>query len=182
MVSDENRSAAIELGQKVQFRLGRRLVTGTVTEDRGNIGSHGRRLLRVAVPMDPDEPSTFLVPMDDLHVVNENQESMESASSLDKPSVIEYLKEGGLISILQANSVGGKNQPRVWLCHDTLGNLTHTFAGERGIVGGEQIPFAAIWENKIFTPQINSVNRLLSSFGLSATESGEIIRSVGTAP
>ena len=78
-----------------------------------------------------------------------SEEEVEPANgaeipSLEKNEIIDYLKHGGLIAMLRSNLAGGKNQPRVWLCRDTLGNVTHTFAEDRGLLGGGLVPFGAL--------------------------------------
>ena len=89
---------------------------------------------------------------------------------------------GGLISILRSNLSVGKNQPRVWLCLDQLGNVTHTFVPERGILGGQLVPNWAVRDDKIFTAKRDSVVSLLESFGLSQQDAEKVISEVGTTP
>jgi hypothetical protein len=42
-----------KVGDRVRFRLGARMVAGTVVEDLGKIGVAGQQLVRVEVPLDP---------------------------------------------------------------------------------------------------------------------------------
>jgi hypothetical protein len=51
-----------KLGDRVRFRLGGRLVVGTVVEDLGAIGVHGQRLVRVEVPLDMSYVREFEIP------------------------------------------------------------------------------------------------------------------------
>lgn len=41
-----------KIGDRVRFRIGARLVVGTVVEDLGRIGVGGQQLVRVEVPID----------------------------------------------------------------------------------------------------------------------------------
>src|SRR6266852_2015074 len=113
--------------------------------------------------------------------VDELEPEMPSNSAdrrLDQSAIINYLKQGGLVSILQSNTSGGKNQPRVWLCRDTLGNVTHTFIPERGLIGGETVPFAALLAiERIFEPNVAEVITFLHSFGLNRFEAEDVIHS-----
>jgi hypothetical protein len=99
---------------------------------------------------------------------------------LDKAKIIEYLKHGGLISILRSGLAGGP--ARAWLCPDTLGNITHTFAAERGVVGGDPIPMAAMFEGKVSKPKQEEVVSYLRSFGLDQREARQVVAFIGTAP
>jgi hypothetical protein len=143
-----------------------------VVEDRGPLGVGRRRLYRVRLDQDPDEPVFFEMP----------EEHLEPAPSLDKRRIIRYLKEGALVTILRANLSGGRNQPQVWLTSTAQGEPTYTFIAERGLVGGETIPFFALNGDKLFTPKEGEVIRFLTSFGLSRTEAKDVIRTVGTSP
>src|SRR5438046_35727 len=92
---------AFHVGDRVTFALGKRKVSGVVIEDRGRLGVGGRRLYRVEVPMDPDEPALYMMPEEDL----EPDESLEARrNALTKARILSYLKGGGLISILQRNT------------------------------------------------------------------------------
>lgn len=172
-------STAFQVGDRVKIPLGRRKVAGVISEDRGSIGVHGRRLYQVLVPMDPFEPTAYELPENEIEALSE---SANSITAIDAARVIDYLKNGGLISILQSNRSGGRNQPRVWLCLDSLGNVTHTFLKERGLHGGETVPFLAVYEDHVFSPKQDEVSALLRSFGLDASQADEIIASVGTYP
>lgn len=153
-------------------------MTGVVVEDRGPIGVHGRRLIQISVPMDPFEPATIEVPEEELEAVSE---PAAAAAATVKTKAVEYLKNGGLIAILRSNT-GGPHQPRVWLCLDNLGNVTHTFSPERGLIGGEVVPFWTVHDDKIFEPKRDEVARYLSTFGLGERDIGEVILAVGTHP
>jgi hypothetical protein len=151
-----------------------------IVEDHGPIGIGGRRLFRIEVFADPDEPIPFLVPADEL----EPEDNLDQQRKLlEKSRIIDYLKQGGLVAILQSNSSGGRSQPRVWLCLDNLGNVTHTFAAERGLIGGATVPFWTLYENnKIFSAKQEEVIAFLGAFGLNRAEAEDIIQTVGIAP
>ena len=180
MQASRKKAPRFRVGDRVKFPLGKYRVAGVVTEDRGLLGVQGIRLYRIRVPMDPYEPENFTVPENELEPVAKG-DPMDRAPM--KEEIIDYLKNGGLVSILMANSSGGRNQPRVWLCRDQLGNLTHTFSQDNGIVGGEVVPFWVLWENdRIFLPKKDQVIAFLSSFGLAPEEAEGVVESVGTVP
>jgi hypothetical protein len=166
-----------QVGDQVRVNFGSRKLAGVVVEDRGGIGVRGRHLFAVNVFMDPFEPMLVELPGEDL----ERAPTMPPIS-LNKQQVIDYLTNGGLISILRANIAGGKNQPRVWLRPDNTGNVTHTFIPERGVVGGEIIPFWAMHEQKVFAPKQDAIISFLQSFNLSHREAEQIVSAIGTAP
>jgi hypothetical protein len=128
--------------------------------------------------MDPFEPMVVELPEDEM----ESAEGTEVVKSIDKERIPEYLVNGGLLSILRSNGSGGKNQPRVWLCLDNLGNVTHTFSPERGVVGGAVVPFWAFHDDKVFQPKRDLVVSYIESFGLNHQEAEKVVSEVGTAP
>jgi hypothetical protein len=127
--------------------------------------------------MDPEEPSAIEVPEDDIEIA---PVLSGPGSQLDPVKVERYFVNGGLIAILLSNTSGGRNQPRAWLCLDNLGNVTHTFIPDRGVVGGETVPFWAVQDGKILAPKRNEVLSFLTSFGLSDDEAEKVLKSVGT--
>ncbi len=172
-------SATFSVGARVRVPLGGRKVIGMIAEDRGSIGVQGRRLFRVLIPVEPDESISFEVPEDELELISS---APELERELDPDAVVNYLKGGGLTSILRSNLSGGKNQPRVWLCLDHFGHMTHTFVPERGLLGGETIPFMAVEGKRIFQPKREEVLAFLHSFGLDRPKAEEVIAAVGTYP
>lgn len=172
-------NSTFQVGDRVRIPLGRRQLLGIITEDRGAIGLHGRHLYQVMVPMDPYEPTTYELPGEEMERIDE---SVETQECLDSMLVKNYLLHGGLITILRSNISGGRNQPRVWLCLDSLGNVTHTFETDRGVIGGQTVPFSAIHGDRIFTPKREEVLSFLRSFRLDRSEAERIIHEVGTAP
>jgi hypothetical protein len=169
---------SFHVGDQVKVDFGRRTMTGTIVEDRGLIGIQGRRLFRVSIPTDPFEPMTLELPEDEMEPVPTG----ESAKPMDKTKVMDYLVHGGLSSILRANLSGGRGEPRVWLCHDQLENVTHTFSADRGVVGGEHIPFFALHGTKVFTPKREAVLSFVESFGMNRRDAEKVVSEVGTAP
>lgn len=49
----------IKIGDRVRFRLGARIVAGTVIEDLGKIGVAGQQVVRVEVLLDATNPQEF---------------------------------------------------------------------------------------------------------------------------
>ncbi len=167
------------LGDRVKFAIVQGTVSGVIVQDRGEVRIPGRHLYRVEVAADPDEPAYFIVASDEI----EPDDTPDPPPVPDKARVMEYLKKGGLVSVLRQNTPGGRSQPHVWLCFDTLGNVTHTFRPERGGLGGEAVPFGTLHENmRVFSAKKDRVAKFLESFGLTAAEADEVIRAVGTAP
>ena len=154
-------------------------MSGVIVEDRGPIGVQGRRLFQVSIPMDPHEPMMVELPENEMEAVNGETEPVPT---LARQKIIAYLVHGGLIAILRSNLSGGCNQPRVWLCLDQLGNVTHTFNPERGVTGGQTAPALAIHDYKIFTSKRAEVLSFVESFGLSRLEAAKVVSEVGTAP
>lgn len=129
--------------------------------------------------MDPFEPLRVEMPEDEMELI---PPGAEVRPPMDKQKITDYLIHGGLVSILRSNLAGGKNQPRAWLCLDQLGNVTHTFNPERGVVGGQPVPFLALRQAKIFTPKLDSVLSFVQSFGLNHQEAEKVVSELGTAP
>ncbi|MBI1903800.1 MAG: hypothetical protein HYS13_22070 [Planctomycetia bacterium] len=125
--------------------------------------------------MDPFEPHEVEMAEEEIEHLPET-----APPRLDKAKIIEYLKYGGLISILRSGLGGAP--ARAWLCPDTLGNVTHTFAAERGVVGGEPIPMAAVFESRVSKPKQEGVASYLRSFGLDQREARQVVAFIGTAP
>ena len=172
-------NSVYNVGDRVWVPFGRRRVSGVISEARGGIGFRGRDLFQVLVFMDPFEPATFELPADEIEPM---VEGAEHETDLEKEQIINYLVNGGLIAILRSNWSGGRNQPRVWLRPDSVGNVTHTFEQERGVVGGDVVPCMAVHDNKIFSPKREDVLTFLQSFQLDRPDAEKIVVSVGTAP
>ncbi len=171
---------AFKKGDRVKIALGQRKLTGEIVEDRGALGAHGRHLFRVHVFMEPYEPMMLELPEDEMERF---PVEAEPQPSIEKRKAIEYMINGGLISILRSNIAGGRNQPRVWLCLDQLGNVTHTFIPERGVVGGEVVPFSAVHDDRVFTPKRKCVTSFIEkSFKLTPQEAQRVINEIGVAP
>ncbi len=169
--------ALFQVGDPVKVPLGRGQGAGVISEDRGPIGIRGGHLYQVLVPMDPFEPAIFELAEDEIEAFPQATEVHRRP--IEKEKIIHYLKLGGLISILQSGASGGGIAPRVWLCRDQLGNLTHTFAQERGVVGGETVPSWAAQFGSIFKSKQKEVASLLHSFGLDVKQAADVIRAVG---
>ncbi len=178
-MSTTRNSSSFHVGDRVKIDFGQQKLTGVIVEDRGPIGVRGRRLFRVEIPMEPDEPLMVELPENEMEVA---PLSDAAGKSLTAEKIIEYLTNGGLISMLRSNISGGRSQPRVWLCLDNLGNVTHTFVPERGLVGGQLVPFWALQDDKIFEPGRKSVVAFVESFGLSHQQAEQVVSQVGIAP
>ena len=172
-------NSTLTVGSRVRVPFGVSKVIGTIVEDRGFIGSRGRRLVRVLIPVEPDEPISFEIPEEDLELL---ADLTAKDKELDQDAVINYLKAGGLASILRSNQSGGKNQPRAWLCLDQLGQMTHTYVEERGFLGGETVPFMAVEGRRVFRPKHDEVLAFLRGFGLDESRAEEVIAAVGMYP
>lgn len=155
--------ARFRRGDWVTFPFGVQPAFAQIIEDRGAIGVGGRRLYRVRVDQELDDPFSFEVP----------EEEMEKVVP-DRAAIKDYLEQGGLLEILRANTQGGR-PPRVWLTIGRRGEITHTFDAERGLIGnGHPVPFDG------FLPHNRSkVLPMLQSFGLTYEEAEGIMESVG---
>lgn len=152
------------------------MLEARLIEDRGRLGVGGRRLFVVEIPMEPAEPMIVEMPEEDIDA----DETEHVAPT--KQQITEYLKHGGLLSILRAGASAGPNQPRVWLRVDSYGNVVHTFIKELGQVGGAVVPSMSLHDGKIFKPQVDEVRGFVRTFGLSAADAAELVRSIKTAP
>jgi hypothetical protein len=177
-MSTKRRNSQFHVGDRVRFTLGRSKVIGVIVEDRGPFGVGGRQIFRVEIPQDPLDPMIWALREDEMEAV---EPGTEPEPTLEKERIIEYLKYGGLPSILRSNMRRGKYHPRVWLCLDNLGNVTHTFYQERGIVGDQIPPRGALRGQKVFAPKLEDVISFLDSFGLNRREAEEVIAEFGTA-
>ena len=169
-------SQAFRVGDRIRAPRGRGVAIGTVVEDRGALGVNGGHIYRVLLSMDPEDPESFEYPAEELRPFA----GEPPFGPADTRRLVRYLRHGGLVSILRANMAGGKYQPRAWLCRDTLGNVTHTFYEERGLVGGQTVPFFALSGEKIFEPKREQVIAYVESFGLSRADAEAIVRRIGT--
>ena len=134
----------VHVGDSVRVPVGHGKAAGIVTEDRGPIGKGGRHLYQIEVAMDPFDSITVELPEEEF----ETNALANHSDTLTSEEIVDYLKSGGLIAILRTN-LGGRNQPQVWLCRDSLGNLTHTFIKERGLIGGETVPFFTVPQGRV---------------------------------
>jgi hypothetical protein len=165
----------LRVGNWVSFRYGPDEVWAQIIEDRGPLGVGGRRLYRVRLGDEStgegEEPIAFEVPEDNIKLAQP-----------DPHAIVEYLKSGGLLAILQSNLGGGRSQPRVWLTFDTGGKIVHTFERARGLLGGETVPFFALQGYQIFTPKVDEVIRFLGTLELDRDDAQQVISAVGTWP
>lgn len=177
MASSQMSKSRLQIGDRVSFQFGRHTIQGIIVEDRGPVGADRQHFYRVQVFMDPDEPMFIELSEDEMSHVP----APEASRRVRKDEILGYLKAGGLIAILRTNT-GGRNPPRVWLCRDNLGNITHTFVPERGLIGGRVPPFLAYHFDKVFKPRREEVIDFLTSFGLNRSDAEDVVREVGTAP
>jgi hypothetical protein len=171
MASTSKRAGIFQAGDWVTFRYGTWNPVAQVAEDRGALGLKGRHLYRIRMFGESEEPDSFELPEDELN-----------AAVPGKRAVVEYLRNGGLVEILRSNLAGGKNQPKAWLTFTARGELTYTIDPTRGIGGGAAVPFLALYDDKIFAPKGDEVERFLTTFELTPAEAAEVIAAVGVAP
>jgi hypothetical protein len=164
------------VGDSVSFTLGTTSILGVVIDDRGPIGANSVHIYRVRIPNDPYDDDVFEMPEDELAFADHTVESIPNSS------VVDYLAHGGLVQILKSNTSGGKNQPRVWLTRDSIGNVIHTFTAERGTVGGATVPVSALHDNRVVAAKVNEVLSFLKTFGLSHDDARCVVNVIGTAP
>ena len=172
MANTHQVTSRLSVGDWVSFDYGLRRAFAQIIEDRGLLGANRRRLYRLRLAQGQGDlpPLEFEMPEDDLTRV------------LSGAGIVNYLKHGALISLLNANRGGGRDQPRGWLMIDDDGQIGHTFEASRGMIGGVTIPFYAIENGKIFLPKVDEVIGFLASLGLGRREAEDVIRSIGTFP
>src|SRR4051794_21613724 len=112
MSTAQKHAPRFRVGDWVSFPYGLRQVWAQVVEDRGSLGVNRRRLYRVRVDQDPGEPIESEVPEDEL-----------TPARLAKEAVVDYLTQGGLLSLLRSNLGGGPDPPRAWLTLDSRGRV-----------------------------------------------------------
>jgi hypothetical protein len=167
-----------QVGDRVRITSPGYEVWGTIAEDRDPFGVGGSRQYTVSVPSDPFEPERYLVSEDRL------EPDKTPPAPLEKAEILRSLKNSGLIRLLMTNpSPEGPKDPHVWLCRGQSGIVTHTFARERGMVGGAPVPFAAFWgSDGIQAHKRDEVATYLLTFGLTPEEAEDVIRAVGVSP
>ncbi len=168
--------AAFRVGDRVRVPIGRGSSPGIIVEDRGAIGFRGRRLCEVKVSMKPFDPVIYERGEDEMEPRGE-----APGPGLDGRAVVQYLIEGGLVSILQSNQAGGRTHPKVWMQPDSLGGVTHAFEDWGDSVGGQVVPVLALRGEKISGPKRDEVLALLGSFGVDRAEAEKLVARVGTA-
>lgn len=170
--------SSFRVGDRVRIDVAPHKYSGVIVEDLGPFGGQGRHLFEIEVPNDPFEPMSMFRSEDEMEAIPPGADVVRS---IDKERIAEFLVHGGLVSMLWENRMGGKYQPRAWLCLDQLGNVTYTFVPERGVVGGQVVPSGAVRDGKIFKPKREAVRSFVESFGLSPQEAEEVVSEVGTA-
>jgi len=161
-----------KVGDWVSFLYPVDPVFAQVIEDHGPLGTNGRHMYRIRLDLAYTEPDMFDIP----------EEELEAVPLPDKATIMQFLKEGGLIAILQSNLIRGANPPQAWLSYTRTGSLTHTLSQQRGVLGGAAVPYFALLEDKVYTGKQEHVLDFLASFGLKRDEAKEVIEAVGTAP
>lgn len=168
--------ATFKAGDKVWVPLAVGRVCGTIIEDRGRLGVSGQHLFRVSVPRDPYAPEDFLLQESELsHLDQEELEQLETPLPLD--AIMDFLINGGLVSMLQRNS-----RKPVWLRRDSRGNLTFTFIEGYSATGGQPAPRGALHGERVFAPMQPQVVEFIKSFGLDLSQANHVVSAVGTSP
>ena len=91
----------LRVGDWVSFQFGPRRAWAQVIEDRGRLGVKGQRYYRIRLDQTATDPFEFEMPADELEL-----------AVPDKPAILNYLKTGGLVTILQAHLIRSKKPPR----------------------------------------------------------------------
>jgi hypothetical protein len=126
--------------------------------------------------MDPYEP--------ELHVGEEHELEPDTISRvpLKKSEIMEFLKRD-LDGILIWNPSSEREEPVVWLARGPDGEVTYTFYGRWGLIGGRLVPELALrLDHRIEPEKQEEVAEFLSGFGLTPAEAEEVIQAVGVAP
>lgn len=178
MSTTKNTPKPLSEGRIVRFVLGTTLVHGSIIEDRGLLGAGGRRIYRVRVDHDPYDAEVFEMPEDELELVPDDEVGNVAISPSE---IVDFLQRGGLLAILRTGAGLGNGQSCVWLCRDSVGNVTYTHAPERGIVGGAVVPVGALRGNRVLLPKKAEVLEFLRGFRLSTSEANAVLKTVGTA-
>jgi hypothetical protein len=180
MSTSRQKGPAFNVGDRVQFLHAGRNLPGIVIQDRGPVGIGGRRLYRVAVPDEPFDPVTFVMPEEELEL---GESPAAKRQLLTTTKIVDYLRSGGLEAILMSANPHGQEQPRVWLCLDTHDNVTHTFRPEHGMVGGATVPAVAPSGDLRASEETREpLTNFLAHFGLSPGEAEDVIEAVGSRP
>jgi len=164
-----------QIGRQVRFKFGNSEYEGTIASERKSRAGDSH-IFKVEVLADPDNNIMFEVNETEVRYVSDAD--MKRISSEE---IIDFLENGGLVSILRRNS-GGTNQPKVWLRLDSRGNVSYTFSEEHGVVGGKTIPFGTLEGDKIFSPRKDAVVEYLQGFKLTQAQADAVVESVGTYP
>src|SRR5258707_8660420 len=140
-----------KVGDWVSFPYAVETVFAQIIAEDGLLGFKGRHMYRVRLDLTWAEPDIFEIPEDELNAV----------PPPDKVAIMKFLKEGGLVAILESNLIRGENQPKVWLSFTRRGDLTHTLSAQRGVVGGAAVPYFAVIEDKVYTAKQEQVLNFL---------------------
>jgi hypothetical protein len=160
------------VGDWVSFAFGTSRWGAQVIEYRGPLGINGRHIYRLRRDQEYGEPDTFEL----------SEEDLEAAGIPDKAVLLRYLRDGGLVAMLQENLVRRRERPRAWLSYTPQAELTHTCARDRGVLGGAPVPYFALIEEKVYSAKKEEVLDFLASLGLTRAEAEDVVRAVGTAP
>lgn len=161
-----------KVGDRVQSHEGGRTVRGVIAQDRGPHGAGGRRLYNIHVPADPHEPVTLVIPEEELE-----PDSSPPPKPLEKAEVLDYFNRGGFLNMLITGEQQPGWPPLVWLCRNSYGRLTHTYASERGQLGGVPVPRGVL--HPLFLRPLpekkDQLKTFLAGFGLTPAEAEEVI-------
>lgn len=157
------------VGDWVSFLFGANRVWAQIIEDRGPLGVNRRRLYRLRLDRESSEPDEFELPEDDL-----------KPAIPDKAAVVDYLKRGGLVSILGGTGNGTGTPRPVWLTFNAQGEVIHTFSADRGLIGGKRPPASAVLDGRIIADKSDGVMKFVAGFGLTKDEARSLVDAIGT--
>lgn len=91
MATISKRPPRFHTGDAVAFLYGPQRVSGTIVEDRGQLGAHGRRLYLVRVDLGQDDSPAFEIPEEDLEDFTDR--TLEGQPGVRREYGVSYIRE-----------------------------------------------------------------------------------------